>query len=47
MRADDYDKAKLFELLSKHWGKRDDRYSELRTQLSKPRDKVEMSYIGG
>lgn len=47
MRADTYDKHKLFDLLSKHWGARADRYSELRTEESTPRDKVEMSYIGG
>jgi GTP 3',8-cyclase len=29
------------------WGRRTDRYSELRTAATTPRDKVEMSYIGG
>lgn len=47
LRAGDYDKARLFELLSKHWGGRDDRYSEVRTQEGAHREKVEMSYIGG
>jgi len=47
MRADDYSKERLHELLAKHWGSRDDRYSELRTQQSGTRSKVEMSYIGG
>lgn len=49
MRADDYDKTKLFELLAKLWGKRDDRYSELRSSATEPsaEKKVEMSYIGG
>ena len=48
MRADDYEKAKLFELLRKHWSVREDRYSEVRTDDgSTSRDKVEMSYIGG
>lgn len=47
MRADDYDKAKLFDLLSKHWIARDDRYSDQRTEQTGSREKVEMSYIGG
>lgn len=47
MRTDDYDKAKLFDLLSKHWAVRDDRYSEIRTQAGGAQKKVEMSYIGG
>src|SRR5215510_12277375 len=29
------------------WGRRTDRYSELRTEATTVRDKVEMSYIGG
>lgn len=47
LRASDYDKAALFEILSKHWGVREDRYSELRTNEGDDREKVEMSYIGG
>lgn len=47
LRADDYDKAGLIEFLSKHWGAREDRYSELRTGMSSGSQKVEMSYIGG
>lgn len=47
MRSEDYAKTKLFDLLSKHWGQRDDRYSELRSDQSTQREKVEMSYIGG
>ncbi|HAV14377.1 MAG TPA: GTP 3',8-cyclase MoaA, partial [Opitutae bacterium] len=47
MRAKGYHKSKLFDLLAEHWGQRKDRYSELRTEQSEPREKVEMSYIGG
>jgi cyclic pyranopterin phosphate synthase len=47
LRAESYKKAELMELLSKHWGARDDRYSELRSEGDEPRKKVEMSYIGG
>jgi cyclic pyranopterin phosphate synthase len=47
LRSDKYDKGELLTLLSKHWGARDDRYSELRTTGGTSRDKVEMSYIGG
>lgn len=47
LRAEDYDKSKLLDLLSKHWMVRDDRYSETRTQKGDARPKVEMSYIGG
>lgn len=47
LRAANYDKAELFKMLSKHWGARDDRYSETRTDGGSTRDKVEMSYIGG
>lgn len=47
MRAEDYDKSKLFDLLSKHWSAREDRYSEVRSEVSGQRAKVEMSYIGG
>jgi cyclic pyranopterin phosphate synthase len=47
LRAESYKKAELLKLLSKHWGARDDRYSELRSEGDEPRKKVEMSYIGG
>jgi cyclic pyranopterin phosphate synthase len=47
LRSSDYNKAKLVSLLSKHWGARSDRYSELRSKEGGSRDKVEMSYIGG
>ncbi|MEN8662210.1 MAG: GTP 3',8-cyclase MoaA [Lentimonas sp.] len=47
LRSEGYEKKKLFDLLSTHWSARDDRYSELRTEQSTPREKVEMSYIGG
>ncbi|MDQ8193878.1 GTP 3',8-cyclase MoaA [Coraliomargarita sp. SDUM461004] len=47
LRADNYCKEALVELLSQHWAARSDRYSELRTHSSVVRDKVEMSYIGG
>jgi cyclic pyranopterin phosphate synthase len=29
------------------WGIRDDRYSEIRSEATTPRPKIEMSYIGG
>jgi cyclic pyranopterin phosphate synthase len=47
LRADDYDKQALYDLLAKHWSARDDRYSELRSADAAPKNKVEMSYIGG
>jgi cyclic pyranopterin phosphate synthase len=47
LRSEDYNKRELFSLLSKHWGGRSDRYSEIRTDEGTSRDKVEMSYIGG
>jgi len=47
LRSKDYDKSKLFDLLSKHWIGRNDRYSELRSEILGTRKKVEMSYIGG
>lgn len=47
MRAPDYSLNKLQHLLCTHWQGRDDRYSELRTQSTVQRSKVEMSYIGG
>ncbi len=47
LRAADYTKAKLFDLLSGHWRARGDRYSELRTAEGASGSKVEMSYIGG
>ncbi|MDP4611693.1 MAG: GTP 3',8-cyclase MoaA [Opitutales bacterium] len=47
LRAEGYDKSQLFDLLSKKWGARDDRYSEVRTDVGDSRSKVEMSYIGG
>lgn len=47
LRADDYGKLKLFDLLAQHWSGRDDRYSELRRSLPLGGEKVEMSYIGG
>jgi cyclic pyranopterin phosphate synthase len=47
LRSEKYDKSELFTLLSKHWGRRNDRYSELRAEGGTSRDKVEMSYIGG
>jgi cyclic pyranopterin phosphate synthase len=47
LRSDKYDKSDLFTLLWKHWGRRNDRYSELRTTGGISRNKVEMSYIGG
>ncbi|MGB0409012.1 MAG: GTP 3',8-cyclase MoaA [Opitutales bacterium] len=47
MRADAYTKSDLFDLLSRHWLGRNDRYSELRSGASGKANKVEMSYIGG
>ena len=47
LRAPDYEASNLVELLSRHWAERDDRYSEVRTEASPSRSKVEMSYIGG
>ena len=47
LRAEGYEKAALYDLLAKHWGARDDRYSELRNQAGLRPAKVEMSYIGG
>jgi cyclic pyranopterin phosphate synthase len=37
----------LAELIAGVWGEREDRYSELRTEATAQRPKVEMSYIGG
>ncbi|MCL6626251.1 MAG: GTP 3',8-cyclase MoaA [Alicyclobacillus shizuokensis] len=39
--------AELVKLLNQLWGERRDRYSELRTQATSQRPKVEMSHIGG
>jgi len=47
LRSDTYDKTALYGRLAKHWGKRDDRYSELRSDKGTRRSKIEMSYIGG
>ena len=47
LRSEKYDKATLLSVLSKHWGLRDDRYSELRAVNKSAQEKVEMSYIGG
>ncbi|HVA54764.1 MAG TPA: GTP 3',8-cyclase MoaA [Gammaproteobacteria bacterium] len=37
----------LVEAIHSGWLQREDRYSELRTRVSKPDSKIEMSYIGG
>ncbi|MDE1887721.1 MAG: GTP 3',8-cyclase MoaA, partial [Gammaproteobacteria bacterium] len=37
----------LVEAIQSGWLQREDRYSELRTRVSKPNSKIEMSYIGG
>ena len=47
LRSKDYNKSKLLNFISKHWMKRDDRYSELRSEIVNIDKKVEMSYIGG
>jgi GTP 3',8-cyclase len=39
--------AELVERVRSLWGRRSDRYSELRSADTAPREKVEMSYIGG
>ncbi|HZQ36595.1 MAG TPA: GTP 3',8-cyclase MoaA, partial [Dehalococcoidia bacterium] len=39
--------AELASLLSRVWGGRRDRYSELRSEHTLPLRKVEMSHIGG
>ncbi|NND55575.1 MAG: GTP 3',8-cyclase MoaA [Gammaproteobacteria bacterium] len=44
---DGSDDDALIELISRVWGRRTDRYSELRARNSAPADKVEMYYIGG
>jgi len=47
LRSRDYARSQFESILSKHWGGRSDRYSELRAESPKQRKKVEMSYIGG
>lgn len=37
----------LAAIIQNTWGNRADRYSEIRTQIQHPKDKVEMYYIGG
>ncbi len=46
LRSSD-DDAPLGELLARVWGARTDRYSEERARLTEPRQRVEMSYLGG
>ena len=41
------DDERLAEEVAAIWGRRADRYSELRTRETRPSDRVEMSYIGG
>ncbi|WLR42382.1 GTP 3',8-cyclase MoaA [Bacillus carboniphilus] len=41
------DDSELKQVLMDVWNKREDRYSELRTEKSEKRKKIEMSYIGG
>ncbi|NDY94287.1 GTP 3',8-cyclase MoaA [Wenzhouxiangella limi] len=41
------DDATLGQIIDGIWRKRSDRYSEMRTQLSGEREKIEMYYIGG
>ena len=47
LRSEKYDNTTLLSVLSKHWGLRNDRYSELRAVNKSAQEKVEMSYIGG
>ena len=37
----------LFDAVGRVWGRRTDRYSEIRANLTQPKPKIEMSYIGG
>jgi hypothetical protein len=37
----------LTALLSAHWGRREDRYSELRRENTQGLPRIEMSHIGG
>lgn len=39
--------SEISDLVSSVWGRRDDRYSEIRSESSRKLPKVEMSYIGG
>jgi cyclic pyranopterin phosphate synthase len=41
------DEAALAALIAGSWRRRDDRYSELRTEFTEPQPKVEMSMLGG
>jgi cyclic pyranopterin phosphate synthase len=41
------DDAELHTLITEVWSGRDDRYSEIRSEATKRRPKIEMSYIGG
>lgn len=47
LRREGYGKQELFSVLARHWRKRNDRYSELRSANTSQEPKVEMSYIGG
>jgi hypothetical protein len=47
MRSDGYSKVDLLSQLMKHWGARDDNYSEVRSIQQTTKSKIEMSYIGG
>ena len=47
LRSNEFNKSELLNFLSKHWKRREDRYSELRSQVANVGKKVEMSYIGG
>jgi cyclic pyranopterin phosphate synthase len=39
--------AEIAAAIAAVWGRRDDRYSELRTAATAAAPKIEMSYIGG
>ncbi|MDJ0521813.1 MAG: GTP 3',8-cyclase MoaA [Planctomycetota bacterium] len=47
IRDEDADPARLREAIATIWAKRDDRYSEIRSDDTRDLPKIEMSYIGG
>ena len=42
-----YSDEQIASIISSTWNARDDRYSEMRSELTSELQKVEMSYIGG
>jgi GTP 3',8-cyclase len=47
MLREEFTDAQILKKVQDIWERRDDRYSEIRTEASKKREKIEMSYIGG